>query len=101
MFNTSRCGVKVKCFACRAQVFALHVKTAMPRFQYNNFCRAGVSQMLICACMVCSWFSVAHLWAQDMFWGFMLVVFKILCILKKVSKGVALLVVKEALRKCV
>lgn len=57
--------------------------------------------MLMCACKVCSWFSVPHLWAQDVFWCLMLVVFKILCRLKKVSKGVVLLVVKEALMKCV
>lgn len=57
--------------------------------------------MVICARKVCSLFSVPHLCAQDVFWCLMLVVFKILGILKKVSKGGVLLVVKEALRKCV
>lgn len=57
--------------------------------------------MGICACKVCPWLSVPHLWIQDVFWCLILGVFKILCRLKKVSKGVALVVIKEALRKCV
>lgn len=57
--------------------------------------------MVICACKVCSWLFEPHLWAQDGFWCLVLVVFKVPCRLIKVSKGVVLLVIKEALRKCV
>lgn len=56
--------------------------------------------MVISACEACSWLLEPHLWAQDVFWCLVLVVFKILCRLKRVSKGVVLPVVKEALRKC-
>ena len=40
---------------------------------------------------VCSWFSIPHLWTQDMFWCLILVLFKMLYI----EKG------KDKLRSCV
>lgn len=50
--------------------------------------------MLICACKACSWLFEPHLWVQDVFWCLVLVVFKIPCRLKKVSKSVVLFVVR-------
>lgn len=37
MFNTLKYGVNVKLFACRSQVFPVHLG-----FQYYNFCSAEV-----------------------------------------------------------